>query len=75
MSGEPRFVPSSLNCTLCTAALSDAVADTAATPETVVPGVGATIDTVGGVVSAWEAPAASPEGCDVLPAASAAITR
>jgi hypothetical protein len=42
---------STLNCTLATATLSVAFADTVVTPESVALAAGAVIETVGGVVS------------------------
>src|SRR4029078_9233871 len=52
VSAAPRFAPSSLNCTLVTATLSLAVAETATVlPVIVAPFAGAVIDTVGGVTS------------------------
>ena len=48
---EPRGVPSSLNCTLATATLSDAVAVMLVVPATVALFAGAVIDTVGTCVS------------------------
>src|SRR5438552_3824052 len=47
----PRLAPSSWNCTPTTPTLSAAVAVTETVPDTVVPAVGAVIDTVGGVRS------------------------
>jgi hypothetical protein len=43
--------PSTWNCTLPTATLSDAVAESVIVPETVAPETGEVIETVGGVVS------------------------
>lgn len=52
LTAEPMFVLSTLNCTLATATLSEAVADSATlVPETVAPLDGAVSETVGGVVS------------------------
>jgi hypothetical protein len=52
VSSLPRFAPSNLNCTPATATLSEAVAETVTLePETVLPPVGAVMETVGGVVS------------------------
>ena len=52
VTGEPRFVLSTLNCTLATATLSEAVAEIVTDePETVAPLDGAVSETVGGVVS------------------------
>jgi hypothetical protein len=51
VTAAPRFVPSTWNCTLATATLSDAVAVTVIAPETVAPETGELMDTVGGVVS------------------------
>jgi hypothetical protein len=52
VSKEPRLEPSSLNWTLATPTLSEAVAETLTlAPETVALLVGAVIETVGGVVS------------------------
>ena len=49
---EPMFVPSTLNCTLAAATLSDAVAERATeVPETVAPDEGTVSETEGGVVS------------------------
>src|ERR1035437_10722538 len=48
VTGEPRFAPSSLNCTLAMLTLEVAVAATFAAPETVWLAVGAVIDTTGG---------------------------
>ena len=45
------LAPSTLNCTLATATLSVAFADTVVTPESVALAAGAVIETVGGVVS------------------------
>src|SRR5207237_7904715 len=47
----PRFVPSSLNCTDATPTSSDADAVTVMLAETLAPGDGEVIETVGGVVS------------------------
>src|SRR5215471_4536890 len=44
-------MPSTRNCTPTTATLSEAVAETVTAPETVLPEVGAVIETLGGVVS------------------------
>lgn len=53
MSAGPRAIPSRRNCTLATATLSVALADTVTLdPLTVEPLAGAVILTVGGVVSA-----------------------
>jgi hypothetical protein len=52
VSKTPTFTPSNWNCTLATATLSVAFADTTtAVPETVAALAGAVIDTVGGIVS------------------------
>src|SRR5688572_827724 len=51
VSSTPMLAPSTLNWTPTTAALSLAFALTVVTPATVVPAVGAVIDTVGAVVS------------------------
>src|SRR5213594_3558181 len=51
VTSAPRLAPSSLNCTPTTPTLSEALAETATTPETMAPEVGAVIDTVWGVVS------------------------
>lgn len=48
---EPRFTPSSFNCTLATATLSLAEIEIEVVPETVEPDVGLVMETVGGVVS------------------------
>ena len=52
MTGAPVFPLSTLNCTLATPTLSDAVAVTVVVPERVALAVGEVIDTAGGVVSA-----------------------
>ena len=46
-----RLEPSTWNCTLATATLSEAIAATVIVPETVAPEAGEVIETVGGVVS------------------------
>ena len=51
VTSAPRFTPSSLNCTPTTPTLSVAVAATMIVLATVVPAVGAEMETVGGVVS------------------------
>src|SRR5436190_15050091 len=51
VSSEPRFAPSSTNCTPTTPTLSDAFAVTDVVPETVAPDAGAVTLDVGGVVS------------------------
>ena len=51
VTSTPRFVPSSLNCTPTTPTLSVAFAATMIVLATVVPAVGAEMETVGGVVS------------------------
>jgi len=50
-SAAPTFAPSTCNCTLATATLSEAVAFTVTTPLTVALFEGEVIETVGGVVS------------------------
>jgi hypothetical protein len=51
VSAAPRFEPSSVNWTLATPTLSEAVAFTFTGPDTVAPFAGADTDTAGGVVS------------------------
>ncbi|PYQ38251.1 MAG: hypothetical protein DMF77_24595 [Acidobacteria bacterium] len=51
VSSDPAFAPSTRNCTPATPTLSEALAETVITPETVAPADGAVIVTVGGVVS------------------------
>jgi hypothetical protein len=51
VSRLPMLAPSSWNCTLATATLSVAFAETVTVLETVAPFAGAVIETVGGVVS------------------------
>src|SRR5207302_6910625 len=51
MTSAPSGAPSSWNCTPTTPTLSVALAVTVARPDTVAPGAGAVIDTVGGVTS------------------------
>jgi hypothetical protein len=51
MSGAPRFAPSSRNCTLATATLSEALAVTLTVPARLALAAGEVIDTVGAVVS------------------------
>jgi hypothetical protein len=51
VTGEPKPVPSTMNCTLATPTLSVAFALTVIVPETVAPETGEVIATVGGVVS------------------------
>ena len=48
---DPKFEPSTKNCTLVTPTLSEALALRVVTPETVAPLDGAVMATVGGVVS------------------------
>jgi hypothetical protein len=76
VTGEPRFDPSSLNCTLATATLSAAAAVTWTVFDTVAPPAGAVIDAVGAVVSGDNvaAIAAGEDCCDTFPAASYAAT-
>jgi hypothetical protein len=59
----PTLAPSTWNCTLATATLSDAVAVTVMVPETLAPATGELIETVGGVVSdaGWLLELTSPE--------------
>jgi hypothetical protein len=52
VSSAPTFVPSNLNCTPMTPTLSDAVAESVMTLDTVVPPLGAVRETVGATVSA-----------------------
>src|SRR6266436_2656665 len=54
----PSAAPSSRNCTPATPTLSEAVAVTVTTPDTVAPELGAVMLTVGGVVSGGDPPAA-----------------
>src|SRR5712691_10209930 len=51
VSSDPRFAPSSVNCTPATPTLSLAVAATVTVPETVAPPAGAVSVTLGAVVS------------------------
>src|SRR5207244_10696398 len=51
VTSAPRLAPSSLNCTPPTPTLSAAVAVTETVPATVLPAIGAVMETVGGVVS------------------------
>ncbi|TMQ18331.1 MAG: hypothetical protein E6K82_20325 [Candidatus Rokuibacteriota bacterium] len=51
----PRLAPSSLNSTLATPVLSEALAATVIVPETIVPAVGVVIAMDGGVVSGTDA--------------------
>jgi hypothetical protein len=76
VSSEPRLAPSSLNWTLATPALSEAVAETVTEePETVEPEVGEVIETVGGVVSpAGVVAEAEEDWLELFPAASYAET-
>ena len=75
VNGAPKVAPSKRNCTLATATLSVAVAETVIDPETELPLDGAVIDTEGAIVSAAEMPLASPEVALKFPAASWAVTR
>src|SRR5437660_1284805 len=54
VTGFPRELPSSRNCTLATPMLSLALAETVAFPETVAPLAGESIITDGGTVSGLE---------------------
>ena len=54
MSSAPVLEPSTWNWTPATATSSEASAETVMVPETVEPGLGAVIETVGGVVSGEE---------------------
>src|SRR5947208_7854367 len=74
VSSAPRFVPSSLNCTPMTPALSVALAETLTVPATIAPEVGAVMDTVGGAASGTGLLTVTLTSADVvlLPAASRA---
>ncbi len=75
MSGAPSATPSSVNWTLVTPTLSDALAVTVTVPDTVEPAAGAVTATVGPVVSLVTVATASFDGAPTLPAASSAVTR
>ena len=68
------LAPSSLNCTLATATLSAALADTVTVPVKVDPAVGAVIETVGGVVSEAGVVPVSPTWCGLPAALSEMVT-
>src|SRR5438132_256924 len=76
VSSTPRSAPSSLNCTPTTPTLSVAFAETVIVLATVIPAVGAVIETAGDVVSAGVA-VVKVKSADVarLPTASRDFTR
>ena len=74
VSAEPRFAPSTVNWTLVTPTLSEAVACSVTVPDTVAPPAGAVTATVGAVVSEVTVADASFEGGPTFPAASSAVT-
>ena len=51
VSAVPTFAPSTLNCTLCTPTVSDALAVTFVVPDTTAPFAGAVIETLGALLS------------------------
>src|SRR3989454_150472 len=59
VSSAPRLAPSNFNWTPATPTSSEAAAATLTVPDTVVPVVGAVIETAGGVVSTLGAPGTS----------------
>ena len=74
VTAAPMLAPSSLNCTLATATLSDALADTVTVPVKVDPAVGAVIETVGGVVSEAGVVPVRPIWCGLPAALSEIVT-
>src|SRR5580658_3558301 len=72
VSRAPRFEPSTWNCTLATATLSEALAVTVMVPETVAPEAGEVMETLGGVVSALFTVMETAELVALLPAVSMA---
>src|SRR5882724_1128295 len=72
VSSDPRFDPSTRNCTPATPTLSDAVALTVVVPDTVAPFPGELMLTLGAVVSAFDTVTVTADEVLRLPAASRA---
>src|SRR5580700_8228874 len=68
----PKFEPSTWNCTLAIATLSEALAVTVMVPETVAPEAGEVMETLGGVVSVLLTVMETTELVALLPAVSMA---